>query len=81
MKTLDRSRPFGEVYPLGLYEQDGIVFNRDGTQHAEPLPEPVAEPVAPVVEDDPPEARRIDLRLKENAHLRPSAQARKAAGK
>lgn len=70
------------IYPSGLFEQDNIVFNRDGTERVEPLVEPVA-PVeaAPAVEDDPPEARRIDLRLKENAHLRPSAQARKAAGK
>lgn len=69
MRTLDRSRPYGEVYPTGQFEQDNILFDRAGNEIAPPPPEPV------VVEEAPPEARKIDLRLKENAHLRPGKKA------
>lgn len=77
MRTLDRGRAYGVIYPSGLFEQDGVVFDRDGNEMTPPTE---AAPVViewPVAEDELPEARKIDLRLKQNAHLRPSA--RKAA--
>lgn len=77
MTKLDRSRPYGEVFPSGFYEQDYKLFDREGNE-VEPKVEPVVEPEK--VEVEASEARRIDLRLKENKHLR-EAEVRKAARK
>ena len=38
MKTLDRSRPFGTIYPVhegASYEQDGLFFDTQGRQCGE----------------------------------------------
>jgi len=80
---LDRSRPYGERYPASyvVYEQDNRLFDRDGNE-VEEQPELVTEPEVKAVEVETSEARRIDLRKKENRHLRPAfkaAEARKAA--
>lgn len=32
MRTLDRTRTFGEVYPTGGFEQDGLQFGPDGNE-------------------------------------------------
>ena len=64
--SLDRSQPYGEIYPAGYaaYEQNGKLFDRSGNEVTERV-EPVA--VAPETPDLP---RHIDLRKKENRHLR-----------
>lgn len=76
---LDKSRPYATQFPSGFYEQDYKLFDRDGNE-MEPVPEPVTVP-DPVPEMEASEARRIDLRLKENAHLRPSSIAKAAREK
>jgi hypothetical protein len=47
MKTLDRSKPFGEVFGISRarYEQDHVLFDAQGhaLADAEPAPEPVAK--------------------------------------
>ena len=84
MTVLDRSRAYAEQYPSGLYEQDGKCFDRNGNEIEQP-----PEPVMVAVEADtytpppplPPERMRVDLRLKENRHLRPYWKAKEAREK
>ena len=83
MSKLDRSRTFAEQYPSGLYEQDGKCFDRSGNEIEQP-PEPVMvaeEATAYLPPPPPPERLRVDLRLKENAHLRPYWKDRQAREK
>lgn len=44
MSTLDRSRPFGTIYPAGeaAYEQDGRLFDAAGNMLGEPVPASIA---------------------------------------
>jgi hypothetical protein len=71
MSKLDRSRPYAEQFPSGNFEQDNKWFDRNGYE-IDPVIEPVVE-AAPSIDMPvlPPERRRVDLRLKENRHLRP----------
>ena len=70
---LDRSKPYGTIFPAtyAAFKQDGKLFDHDG-EEVDERPELVT--VADPIEET---HRHIDLRRKENAHLRPSA--RKAA--
>ena len=53
MTRLDRSRPFAEQYPSGLFEQDGLIFDRSGRQVEQP-PEPVMVAAAGLCPPPPP---------------------------
>ena len=65
MKTLDKGRPYGEVYGGGpaMFEQDGTLFDSKGCEIGEGLKPPapvvpVDQPPAPVVPvDQPPEKK------------------------
>lgn len=78
---LDRSRPFGLSYPSGRLVQDDCEFDPETGEVLDPIAEPVSLPqkaeAIEVVEET--EARRIDLRKKENAHMRPAFKMREKA--
>ena len=58
MRSLDRTRPYGLVYPSGCFEQDGLTFDPQGVEiikHRLPVGEPgvpqdAASPVSPTEE-------------------------------
>ena len=72
MKTLDRSKPYGEVYGEGQarFEQDHILFDAQGhalteaEQPAEPVAKRVRKPAEPTAEAEPTAAdAQLDAQL------------------
>ncbi len=56
-RTLDRKRPYGELFPTGNYEQDGIIFDGAGNEIVSaPSPEPAPAPERPPEPEPPPAA-------------------------
>lgn len=62
-KTLDRQKPFGEIYGDSegkRYEQDGEYFRGDGSlwgPPSPPAPEPEAKPVEPEASEPAPKKK------------------------
>lgn len=74
-RTLDRKRPFAEVFPNGGYEQDGTMFDLSGKEMTSAAADALEKERGRQAEA---EARTLNLNDPKNKSLRPAELARTA---